>query len=94
MFRIVREEENARILVYNPYDDGEMWIDADAVGPVPPPDHRSGPKPSGVNCAEMVYDGSPPVTPGRTETLGQTGTLVLMPYPTATLLPGSDSSTG
>jgi hypothetical protein len=57
-FRVVEEADNARILVYNPYADGEFWIDADAVGPVEPPPHRAGPKPPGVNCTETIYDGA------------------------------------
>jgi hypothetical protein len=58
-FRIEGEADNARILVYNPYVDGEFWIDADAVGPVDvPPQHRAGPKPGGVNCTEAIYDGA------------------------------------
>jgi hypothetical protein len=61
-FRIERDDDDARVYVYNPYSDGRFWIDADAVGPVQPPERRQGPKPPGQNCAEAVYEASP--TPG------------------------------
>lgn len=73
-FRVVQLGDNARILVYNPYSDGQFWIDADAVGPVEPPEHRAGPKPTGVNCAEIVYDGrtAPAAATPDTRTIGPT----------------------
>jgi hypothetical protein len=55
-FRVIATADDARMLVYNPYSDGELWIDAEAVGPVVPPEHRRGPKPPDQNCAEAVYD--------------------------------------
>ena len=62
-FRIVREEDDARMLVYNPYLDGQFWIDSDTVGPVQSPERRPGPKPESVNCAEVVYTGTATTTP-------------------------------
>jgi hypothetical protein len=55
-FRILGGADDARVLVYNPFSDGELWIEADAVGPVVPPERRRGPKPRDQNCAEAVYD--------------------------------------
>jgi hypothetical protein len=55
-FRIIATADDARMLVYNPFSSGELWIDAEAVGPVVPPEHRPGPKPRDQNCAEAVYD--------------------------------------
>ena len=63
-FRIERTEDDARMLVYNPYADGQFWIDADAVGPVPAPERRRGPKPPNQNCAEAIYDDRVTLTPG------------------------------
>ena len=55
-FRIIASVDDARVLVYNPYSEGELWIDVEAVGPVVPPERRRGPKPRDQNCAEAVYD--------------------------------------
>ncbi len=59
-FRVDRAQDNARLYVYNPYSDGTLWIDADAVGPAQPPERRPGPKPANANCADAIYDGSGP----------------------------------
>jgi hypothetical protein len=76
-FRVEEEGTNARMRVYNPYEDGTFWIDGDAVGPVEEPQHRAGPKPAGVNCAEAVYDLAPVFAPAvittRTPGPAQTG---------------------
>ena len=56
-FRVEGPPQGGRLYVYNPYNDGRFWIDADAVGPVVPPPHSASPKPANVNCAEIVYDG-------------------------------------
>jgi hypothetical protein len=80
-FRIERQEENARMFVYNPYTDSHFWIDADDVGPVVPPERRPGPKPAGVNCAEIVYEPRLSATPGQTATA--------IPRPSETALPAA-----
>ena len=82
-FRVDLAEDDARLYVYNPYTDGRFWIDAEAVGPVVPPERRRGPKPPGQNCAEAIYDprvGTPvtatptPATPAATITPTATST--------------------
>jgi hypothetical protein len=56
-FQVVRPQDNARLYVLNPYSKNYLWIDADAIGPAPsPPVRRPGPRPSGQNCAEAIYD--------------------------------------
>jgi hypothetical protein len=86
-FRVVGEADNARILVYNPYTDGEFWIDADAVGPVETPPHRAGPKPPGVNCTEAIYDGAPLFAPAALSTQTPIGTQTGTPSATVTGAP-------
>jgi hypothetical protein len=87
-FRIEEEGTNARMLVYNPYEDGTFWIDGDAVGPVVEPQHRPGPKPAGVNCAEAIYDLAPIFAPAGIATwtpgLAPTGTAPLTPTTSVT----------
>ena len=56
-FRVVLPPESQRLYVFNPYSQNYFWIDADAVGPVGPPEQRAGPPPSGQNCAEVIYTG-------------------------------------
>lgn len=65
-FQVVRPRNNPRVYVYNPYTRNYAWVDALALGPVAPPEHRAGPAPSGQSCAEAVYDGdSAPRTTDR-----------------------------
>ena len=87
-FRVEGETGGSRIHVYNPYADGDLWIDADAVGPVETPPHRPGPKPSGMNCSEIVYDAQLALTPGLSSTT------TAGPGPTATAIPVADPRTG
>lgn len=57
VFEVVRQQDNSRLYVMNPYDKNYFWIDANDVGPIPePPEHRPGPKPPGLNCADALYD--------------------------------------
>ncbi|MGE3271052.1 MAG: hypothetical protein AB7P40_20030 [Chloroflexota bacterium] len=56
-FLVVDAADQPRVYVFNPYSQNYFWIDASAVGPVSPPEHRSGPPPANQNCAEAVYDG-------------------------------------
>lgn len=56
-FRVMLPEQEGRLYVFNPYSQNYFWIDADAVGPVGPPERRPGPPPTGQNCAESIYDG-------------------------------------
>ena len=57
-FQVVQPPNGPRLYVLNPYSANYLWIDADAVGPVPtPPERRPGPKPPGQNCADAIYDG-------------------------------------
>ena len=56
-FQVMRPQEGGRLYVLNPYSQNYFWIDADAVGPVGPPERQPGPPPPGQNCAEAVYDG-------------------------------------
>ena len=88
-FRVVREADDARILVYNPHADGTFWIDADAVGPVVEPPHRAGPKPVGVNCTEAIYDGVIVMAPGATSsgTAQPDLTRTVTPAPVGTVTP-------
>jgi hypothetical protein len=56
-FQVVRQQDGPRLYVLNPYSKDYLFIDADAVGPVPhPPARASGPKPPDQNCAEEIYD--------------------------------------
>jgi hypothetical protein len=58
VFEVVRQQDNARLYVLNPYDQNYFWIDANDVGPIPePPEHKPGPKPPGLNCADALYEG-------------------------------------
>jgi hypothetical protein len=56
-FQVVLPPEGQRLYVFNPHSRNYFWIDADAVGPVGPPEQRAGPPPAGQNCAEAVYTG-------------------------------------
>ena len=57
-FEVVRPPNAPRLYVFNPFTGNYLWIDADAVGPVPsPPERRPGPKPANQNCAEVIYEG-------------------------------------
>lgn len=57
-FQVVQPPSGTRLYVYNPYTDNYLWIDAEAVGPVPnPPERRPEARPAGQNCAEAVYEG-------------------------------------
>jgi hypothetical protein len=56
-FQVVLPPNGPRVYVYNPYSDNYFWIDADAIGPVGEPEHRSGPPPAGQNCADAIYSG-------------------------------------
>ena len=56
-FLVGRAQDNARLYVFNPYSGNYFWIDADAVGPVAPPERRSEPKPPNQNCTDAVYEG-------------------------------------
>jgi hypothetical protein len=58
VFQVVRQQNSSRLYVLNPYDDNYFWIDAEDVGPLDhDPEHRPGPKPTGQNCSDAVYDG-------------------------------------
>jgi hypothetical protein len=58
VFEVVRQQDNARLYVMNPYDGNFFWIDANDVGPIPePPERRPGSKPPGANCADALYEG-------------------------------------
>lgn len=70
-FRIDRIEDDPRVYVYNPYADGRFWIEAEAIGPVVPPERRRGPKPPDQNCDEHIYDGDALPTPTVTVTATQ-----------------------
>jgi hypothetical protein len=56
-FQVVLPPEGPRLYVFNPHSQNYFWIDADAVGPVGPPEQRPGPLPAGQNCAEAVHAG-------------------------------------
>jgi len=57
-FQVVQPPNGPRLYVLNPYSANYLWIDADAVGPVPnPPERRPGPKPPNQNCSDAIYDG-------------------------------------
>ena len=57
-FQVVQAPSGPRLYVLNPYTANYLWIDADAVGPVPnPPERKAEPKPQGQNCAEAIYEG-------------------------------------
>ncbi len=57
-FQVVQPPNGPRLYVYNPYTANYLWIDADAVGPVPnPPERRAQPRPPNQNCAEAIYEG-------------------------------------
>jgi hypothetical protein len=56
-FLVTLPPQGKRLYVLNPYSQNYFWIDADAVGPVGPPERRPGPPPPGQNCAEDVYGG-------------------------------------
>jgi hypothetical protein len=56
-FMVRLPPQGTRLYVFNPYSRNYFWIDADAVGPVGPPERRPGPPPPGQNCAEAVYGG-------------------------------------
>lgn len=72
LFRVEREQDNPRLFVYNPYNDGHFWIDSRDIGPVESVDVLPGPKPPGQNCASALYDPSLPApatsTPQTTPT--------------------------
>jgi hypothetical protein len=85
-FMIMGPAQGGRFFVYNPYNDGRFWIDADAVGPVEPPKHSAGPKPANVNCTEIVYDGQ--------GTAGQAANLVPTSATTPTSAPLPDAKAG
>jgi hypothetical protein len=58
IFEVVRQQDNARLYVLNPYDQNYFWIDATDVGPVDErPTKKPGPKPGGQNCADALYEG-------------------------------------
>ena len=58
VFEVVRQQDNSRLYVFNPYDQNYFWIDANDVGPIPdPPERRPEPKPPGVNCADAIFEG-------------------------------------
>lgn len=56
-FLVSRAQDNARLYVFNPYSGNYFWIDAEAVGPVAPPERRSEPRPPNQNCTDAVYEG-------------------------------------
>ena len=57
-FQVVQPPSGPRLYVFNPYTANYLWIDADAVGPVPnPPERRPQARPPDQNCAEAIYDG-------------------------------------
>lgn len=56
-FLVALPPQGPRLYVFNPYSQNYFWIEADAVGPVGPPERRPGSPPSGQNCAEAVYEG-------------------------------------
>jgi len=94
VFRLEQPPSGSRLLVYNPYNDGRFWIDADAVGPVEPPRHSPGFKPLDVNCTEIIFDGPPaptrtptPPTPSPVETPATRLTVTTTPTITATVQP-------
>jgi hypothetical protein len=58
IFEVVRQQDNARLYVLNPYDQNYFWIDATDVGPVgEPPEKKPGPRLAGQNCADALYEG-------------------------------------
>lgn len=57
IFQVVQPPDGPRVYVLNPYSQNYFWIDADAIGPIGPPDERPGPPPPGQNCADAVYTG-------------------------------------
>jgi hypothetical protein len=54
-FLVVLPPDGPRLYVFNPYSQNYLWIDADAIGPVGPPEQRAGASPSGQNCSEAVF---------------------------------------
>jgi hypothetical protein len=53
-FLVVRPQDNPRLYVLNPYSNNYLWIDAEAVGPVPPPEHGAEPPPADQNCTAAI----------------------------------------
>ena len=91
-FRIDLSDDDARVYVYNPYADGRFWIDAEAVGPVVPPQRLRGPKPPDQNCAEAIYNPftGTPVTP--TPTASSTPTAGTPSTPSTPGTPGTPAT--
>ncbi|MGE3268172.1 MAG: hypothetical protein AB7P40_05455 [Chloroflexota bacterium] len=56
-FRVVEPPNGPRVYVYNPYSKNYFWIDGDAIGPVGPPERKTGDPPPDQNCADAVYTG-------------------------------------
>ena len=56
-FQVALQPSGPRLYVFNPHSQNYFWINADAVGPVGPPERRAGPAPVDQNCAEIVYSG-------------------------------------
>jgi len=75
LFRMEREQDNVRLYVYNPYNDGHFWIDSRDTGPVDVVETRPGQQPPNQNCAGAIYDPSRPAV--------ATSTPLTPPTPTA-----------
>ena len=56
-FQVVLPPDGPRLYVFNPHSQNYFWIDANAVGPVGPPERRAGPVPAQQNCAEAIHSG-------------------------------------
>ena len=54
-FLVVLPPDGPRLYVFNPHSQNYLWMDADAIGPVGPPEQRAGSPPSGQNCSEAVF---------------------------------------
>ena len=54
-FLVVRPPDNGRLYVFNPFSENYFWIDAEAVGPVGPPESTPERKPADQNCAGPVH---------------------------------------
>jgi len=55
-FLVVREQDNSRLHVFNPFSEDYFWIDAEAIGPAGPPAPTSEPKPADQNCADPLHE--------------------------------------
>jgi hypothetical protein len=55
-FQVLEPQTDARLLVYNPARQAEVWIDSQDVGAISPPERRIGQAPAEANCSPAVFE--------------------------------------